>query len=108
MTNGVWYKIKVRSFNDNGFSDSAVLYSVSAAVPSTPTDMPVSDASITNQDIIKVNYGPISATLNGGSPILSYELQMDDGLGGNFTSLVGLLTPSLETTFVVRQGIKGG
>jgi len=38
---------------------------------------------------------------NNGSPIISYELQMDDGISGDFTSLVGASSNSMQTTFQV-------
>lgn len=38
---------------------------------------------------------------NGGSPILSYELQVDDGAGGDFTSLTGYEEDSTETSFTL-------
>lgn len=43
------YRIKVRAHNYAGFTDSAPLVIVLAAVPDTPTDVPTSDASETNQ-----------------------------------------------------------
>ena len=37
----------------------------------------------------------ITASVNGGSPIISYNLEMDDGLGGTFVEMQGLSTPEL-------------
>jgi hypothetical protein len=45
---------------------------------------------------------------NGGSPIISYELVIDDGMSGSFRSLVGLSAESLLTTFTVTEGIIKG
>ena len=45
-----------------------------AAVPDTPTDKVLSDATITGENIIRVSYGPLDVTENGGAPVLSYEL----------------------------------
>ena len=42
------YRIKVRAHNYAGYTDSAPLVIVLAAVPDTPTDVPTSDASETN------------------------------------------------------------
>jgi hypothetical protein len=50
------------------------------------------------------------ASENGGSDILSYEIQMDDGQGGDFYSLAGNETAgkTLATTFTIRQDIQDG
>jgi hypothetical protein len=55
-------------------------------------------------------FGPQPASENGGSPILSYELQIDNGIGGSFTSLIGGENQefSLETTFTVVENITSG
>ena len=49
----------------------------------------MTDVSVTNENRIKVDFGPQPASDNGGSVILSYELQVDNGIGGNFTTLLG-------------------
>jgi hypothetical protein len=79
---GMTYHIKVRAHNANGFADSPVLFAVLANVPDQPSQGPVSDASVTNESQIKVDFGPQLVSENGGSAILSYELQMDNGIGG--------------------------
>jgi hypothetical protein len=68
------YRIKVRSHNYAGYTDSSPLVIVLAAVPDTPTDKPTSYATETNQTQIMVTYGPLAASGNGGSDVLSYEL----------------------------------
>ena len=40
--------------------------------------------------------------------MLSYELQIDDGFGGDFISLIGADTDSLETTYTIEDGIVQG
>ena len=59
-----------------------------------PVDVPVSDPTVTTDQVIKVTYAS-PAPVNEGSSILSYELQMDDGLSGPFTSLTGFNTYSM-------------
>ncbi len=58
-----------------------------AFVPSKPTDAPIRDDLVTSTDIIKVNWNYTS--YNGGSAILSYSLEMDDGNGGDFKAVIG-------------------
>jgi hypothetical protein len=62
----------------------------------------------TDNTKITVFFGPQPASQNGGSDILSYELQIDNGKGGNFVSLIGLNRDSLETVFTVSTGIVTG
>jgi len=62
----------------------------------------------TDNTKITVFFGPQPASQNGGSDILSYELQIDNGKGGNFVSLIGLNRDSLETVFTVSTGIMTG
>jgi hypothetical protein len=72
---GSTYRFKVRAYNSAGYSDSIkVLNVVLSDEPDTPTQGPLSDATITNESRIKVWYGPQDITKNGGSPLLSYEL----------------------------------
>jgi hypothetical protein len=71
---GSAYRFIVRAHNDAGYSDSAVLSVILSDVPGTPVVGPSSDASITNEARLKVDFGPQLAGSNGGSPILSYEL----------------------------------
>jgi hypothetical protein len=79
----------VRAHNFAGDTDSLPLVLTLAAVPDTPVDQVTSDANVTSDSLIKVKYGPLTSSQNGGAPILSYELQMDDGRGGNYSALIG-------------------
>ena len=40
--------------------------------------------------------------------MLSYELQMDDGIGGDFVSLIGADEASLATEYQISAGITPG
>lgn len=53
-------------------------------------------------------FGPQLSIQNGGSDILSYELQMDNGNGGYFFSLIGISPNSLETSFLISNGLATG
>lgn len=78
-----------------------------ASAPFKPTDSPVSDVTITSDDTIKVTYSNPEPN-NGGSAIISYELVMDDGMSGAFTTINGLESNSLLTTFTVTESIIKG
>jgi hypothetical protein len=87
---------------------SEVAHAILASLPSQPADVPVSDASVTSAVAIKVSYARPVSPDDGGSPIVSYELQMDDGEGGGFVSLRGFSSYSLETDATVTVGILKG
>jgi hypothetical protein len=59
----------------------------------------VSDAAITSVNKIKVEWQPV--ILDGSSEILSYSLEIDDGTGGDFTPVVGLLSDYLLLDYTV-------
>lgn len=101
---GSTYRFFIRAYNNAGYTDSLRVQVVLSAVPAKPTTVPISDASVTNEERIKILFGPQDASQNGGSPILSYELQMDAGLGDGFVSLIGGqgYENSLETKFVIE------
>jgi hypothetical protein len=104
------YRIVVRAHNNAGAHDSPPRVVVLAAVPDTPAAAPSSLAAITDGTRIGVSFGPLAAGENGGSDVLSYELQMDAGSAGPFRALVGSedLGDSLETTFTIGEGIVEG
>jgi hypothetical protein len=104
------YKIKVRAFNAAGYTDSKPIVVVLAAVPDTPLTAPSRIASSTDATRITVAYGPLLESQNGGSDVLSYELQVDNGIGGAFSSLIGNDSsgPSLATSHTISQGIEEG
>ena len=107
---GNTYRFIVRAFNDAGSSDSGVLSVILSAVPDTPASGPTSDASVTNESRIKVNFGPQSASENGGSPVLSYDLQVDYGHDDDFLSVIGGegMDDSLETRYTIETNIVSG
>lgn len=76
-----------------------------AEVPSTPTLAPTSGPT-TGASIIDVNISPV--TLINGSPILSYHIEIDDGMGGEFVDLVGRTPYNLNLNFVKTSHIITG
>lgn len=104
------YKIKIRAHNHAGDVDSPPTVVVLAAVPDTPAGAPSSAAAITDGTRIGVVYEPLAASENGGSDVLSYELQMDDGGGGPYAPLVGSEAQgdSLATQYTYGAGVVEG
>ena len=61
-----------------------------ASTPSSPEVGPSNDLTVISSSNIRVTYSPLTTTVEtGGSVILSYNLQVDDG-AGNFTDVFGL------------------
>lgn len=78
-----------------------------AGVPSQPTDVPVQVTESTNANQITVSWASPPPNDNG-SPIISYELVMDDGVTGDFVSIIGFTANSLLTTKLVETDIIKG
>ncbi len=76
-------------------------------MPSKPIDKPVNEISVTSDSRIRVTFANPPPNDNG-SPILSYELQMDDGISGDFVSLVGYNSNSKLTTWTVSTNVIKG
>ena len=69
-----------------GSISSPALQFVLAGIPPKPTPAPSVDPSGTTVSAIKVNFANTN-TNTGGSPVLLYELQMDDGESGEFATI---------------------
>ena len=105
---GSAFRVNIIAFNSGGRqADSSSQTFILASVPDTPIDSLVSDTSVTSSSVIKVSYGTTSH-FNGNSPILSYSLEIDDGLGGSYTKLVGYTSNSLITSYTISSGIIKG
>ena len=105
---GSTFRFRVNATNSAGYTQSSPMSAILASVPDTPTAQPTSDDIVTDDTKIKVDITPLLSTENGGSTILSYNIEMDNGQGGNFTSLVGYDINSLETTYTIESGIEAG
>ena len=55
---------------------------VLADVPVTPTLAPTSDLAVTDTKVVKIDLSAVAVGDDGGSPITSYSLEVDDGKGG--------------------------
>lgn len=57
---GSVYRFKIRAHNIAGKAESMdMLHATLAAVPDKPTSGPISDATVTNENRIKVTFGPL-------------------------------------------------
>jgi hypothetical protein len=105
-TVGRTYAFKVEAFNEVGSVMSSSAGFVLADVPDDPTIAPYSDTTVTSTSRVKININPVAG--DGGSPITSYSLEVDDGRGGPFVPMYGILTDSLSLTYTFTHGVQRG
>ena len=78
-------------------SDKNIVGARVQTVPHKPATASLSRGSLTTQAQLQVLIQPIEGESTGGSPILSYVIQWDQGDPLNaFEPLVGFTSPSLE------------
>lgn len=87
-----------------GSISSPALQFVLASIPPKPTPAPSVDPAGTTVSSIKVNFANTN-TDTGGAPVLLYELQMDDGLSGEFSTI---FKSAQQTFFTVNDTIIRG
>lgn len=66
---------------------------IAANLPEKPNNPPT--ITLVTPNSISLTLAPIPDANNGGSPITSYIVQMDDGLGGDFQTMSDSLTLNL-------------
>ena len=102
---GKTFMFKLLVVTEGGETESEVIGYRLASVPATPTSAPASDASVTSNKVIKVDVTPL--TDDGGSPIRSYSIEVDDGKEGSYTALYGTQVDSLSTTYTLHSVTEG-
>lgn len=109
-TVGQSFRLQIKVFTTQPGREalSEIAHALLASVPARPTDVPVSVATVTAATAIKVTFAASSPPDDGGSPIVSYELQMDDGAGGSFVSVHGFSPSSLATHYTVTENVSKG
>jgi len=84
------YKFKVRAINAAGYLDSSSLSVALASLPDKPDVPPISDIKITDKTRLGISITNFDEKNNGGSPILMYNIQYDDGYRGEFNNIFTL------------------
>lgn len=77
-----------------------------ADVPPAPTLAPTSDDSVTSSSKVKIDIATL--LLTGGSPIISYSLEIDDGNGGELIPVFGITSNSLSTSYTFTNNVSRG
>ena len=76
-----------------------------AGIPATPSVVTANSEYITSTQISFTIPAPADT---GGSAILSYHVEMDDGNNGDFTTIAGYSSDSLQRRFIINTGITQG
>jgi hypothetical protein len=101
------FRVQLAAFNDAGSARSGIGEFILANVPEAPA-APVNDATVTSNEQIKVRFAETLPNARG-SDIFAVQLAMDDGLGGQFTTVVGADEEqmTLATTYVASPVVEG-
>jgi hypothetical protein len=70
------FRFYLRAHNAIGYAETSIVSFVLAAKPEKPTNPPYLNLASTRAYQIHVDYDPLLVADNGGSDILSYELQI--------------------------------
>ena len=103
---GSLFLLKVEAINVAGSLTSSTLAVVLADAPAAPGAGPGFDQSLSDQTRIHFLLGAVDGTdqaATGGSEILSYSLEVDDGAGGNFLALFGSDSNSMSTSYLHQR-----
>ena len=103
---GATYIFQLEAYNINGKALSESIGFVFGSKPDSPTDAPVSDKSVSTSNLLRITYSGV--TNNGGSPVISYSLEVDDGLGGDFVPLYGDVVSTMTLSYTYSFNILKG
>jgi len=103
---GKTFRIKLKARNYAGEVESPILGVVLAGLPHAPP-VPVKIAELCNDSTITIDIGGFPQSSNGGCPVISFEVQQDNGRGGLFISKVGTQKPYLKRYFIAPNLSKG-
>ena len=103
---GNTFLFKLEAYNVIGSTMSPSVGFVLADVPATPGVAPTSDDSVTSINKVKIDIQSVAN--DGGSPIVSYSLEVDDGQGGNFIPVFGYLSNSMALSYTFTNNVERG
>ena len=102
---------RVRAVNELGPGGYSPDNTAGALIETEPNAMasPTSGSS-TDTSRIELNWGLLSTPQNGYSPVTTYALQWDTGLGDTYpwVDLVGVTSDYLLSSYTVTDGITAG
>lgn len=89
LTTGALYRFNIIAINDEGTSTSSISAFIVAQVPDAPTNPPTVLEAESTLNFITVTVDPFDPSENGGSTIIGYEIQIDDGNRGLYHTVQG-------------------
>lgn len=111
LTQGTTIVAKVSAQNSVGAGAYSSLSSGSVIVQTLPSQpsAPINDVANTYQSVISVYWQAVSSPANGGSDIVSYNLQFDNATSETtWTDLIGSPAYSLLTSYQLTSNLVGG
>ena len=108
---GKSFLLYVEAVNVAGLLPSSTIAVVLADAPAGPpvfssASQLAVDETQTTKDQIAYTIATVDGAdtvATGGSPILSYSLEVDDGQGGSFRAMYGNITDSLSTFYLLKE-----
>jgi len=95
--------------NEEGSTTSQIASYILATVPDTPAVAPSLVTSSSDSDTLVISVTEFTTGMNGGTAVIGYEIQVDDGEGGDFVTVQGGESQrTLATQVTVTDGIKKG
>lgn len=98
---GFIYRVMVRVHNREGFADSPFFRIMNAGFPEPLTTAPV----LLSKDAVMISVQLPLASDNDS--IFTYELQIDNGVGGQFVTFAGNPEYSMETRYTIENLVTG-
>jgi len=110
LARGDIVRAQVRAHNEYGAGELSPANAAGVAVQTAPEQVVslVAGPATTESQVELVWEALVTAAETGGSPILSYNAQWDQGNAGPFENLVGYLSDFAATGFTVTSGISPG
>ena len=103
------FRFYLTATNQVGSVQSETVSFILAAVPDKPSTKPTLNLELTTASSIQVDYAPMTESENGGSPIISYELQIYSREQSYWLSIAGGEGFfNLLNTLVYSEGIEKG
>jgi hypothetical protein len=86
---GKTYRFQIEVFNYEGTKTSNIATYIIATVPDKPANAPHLDVTQSDGGKLQIYIDELLDAESGGADIISYEIQIDDGLNGAFYTVLG-------------------
>ena len=110
LSQGDLIRATVTATNAFGASDPSPLNTGGPRVEMAPHRPASAHArgALTGETALRLELAPLTGDETGGSPILSYVVLWDAGLGGDFAPVLGDASPNLLTSVSISSGVASG